>query len=335
VRIFLFITAILAALISFGCGDMPPAANAPANTAGNASANKPPPSTPSPANTSMYGNSNSAANSPITYPEKSAGNFSAANSVSNEKVRPNVKAKATSANSTEDRPQPVEAEKKDESLFSFPPPKPTSFIILDVAKLDRQQPGSFGGMAGKLSGALKNAGYSSEEYSYFWNNSEEFAIVTKMERITSEGFPLPEDRWDDSEQFPVAKDIWDYSGYLIGGKKVYYRVLAFVVTGKNYNFYKSSPPSFEVARDWMSKGFSILGGDSPANPGSGVENVALTGEHHCYVLLYLFVNHTSLEHPKSVDKLEGMEESLKSGLNEEVQKHLCHTKIIEPGDCNQ
>jgi hypothetical protein len=84
----------------------------------------------------------------------------------------------------------------------------------------------------------------------------------------------------------------------------------------------------------MSKGFSILGSDDDEAPDEQqkLQGAAFNEKFHCYALLYLFVNHTSLDEPKSVDKLEGPEESLKTELTLEAQDHLCKTKI-KLGEC--
>jgi hypothetical protein len=67
--------------------------------------------------------------------------------------------------------------------------------------------------------------------------------------------------------------------------------------------------------------------------GAGViREVPFEGDYHCYALLYLFVNHTSLDDSKSVDDLEPGEENLKHLLNQNAGEHLRKTKLALAGD---
>lgn len=285
----LFILLVLLAIACAGCGgDFGPASNANGNT-------KPPPTIlPTGMPTPPTTNSNT---------------------------------KATPPPNATPQPTPISGEKKDEGLFSFPPPQAVSVARLDNAKLmNREGPTNFGHVSEKLINGLQAAGYSSDHYSYFWNSADEFAIVTGLERVREDGSVIESDnRWNTSKQLPRARGISQYFRYLISGKKVYYRVFAFIVTRRNYNFKGNTPPSFEMASDWMNKGLPVFGDQD--DPGS-VQYSEYTDKYHCFALLYLFVNHTSLDGPLAVNSLPDNEAFLLTRLNKGAESHLAASNIV-------
>ncbi len=219
-------------------------------------------------------------------------------------------------------------EKKDEGLFSFPPPKVISYTLINNSDLlNKEGQTTFLQISEKLAAGLNKAGYSTDDkFSYFWNEKDEFAVITAMERVTPDGSPVSGvERWNNSTHLPKANNWGEYIRYLTSGKKVYYRVFAFVVTSKRTgrSFYRNSPPDFIMARNWMNKGESALGdGES-----SAVEDSVFTEKYKCFALLYLFVNHTRLDSPKSIDTLTENDEGLKEGVNQEAADHLRNTQI--------
>lgn len=221
-------------------------------------------------------------------------------------------------------------EKKDEGLFSFPPPKVTSYAQLDVKKLlnpDGQT--TFSQVSQKLAAALEKSGYNpSTGYSFFWNEADEFAIVTAMERINPDGKAFEGiERWNSSPELPKAKS-GEYFKDLIYGKKVYYRVFAFVVTAKRTgrSFYRNNPPEFEMARSWKNRGEDEFGnGESTA-----IKEVVFDEKYKCFVLLYLFANHTSLDNPQFVDSEK--DNSLKEGLELDTLNQLKRAEINVGGE---
>ncbi|MDQ3179538.1 MAG: hypothetical protein M3Q33_03360 [Acidobacteriota bacterium] len=226
------------------------------------------------------------------------------------------------------KPTPTQAaEKRDESLFSFPPPRVVDFFEINHQQLLNQEgQTTLSDVSQKLATGLKNAGYSNGKYAYFWNNDDEFAIITAMERINADGTPFTNDmRWENLDNLQTAQNFSEYVKYLISGKKIYYRVFAFVVTNKEYAFFDNSPPSFSMAKKWMRRGKPELS----AGGTSTIRDVPFDEQYHCYALLYLFVNHSSLDNPKPVDdeELKGSEKGLKNGLNQNPENHLQQTRI--------
>jgi hypothetical protein len=224
-------------------------------------------------------------------------------------------------------PAPSTAEKKDEGLFSFPPPRVTSVAEVKTDPLRSGAETTLAQVSEKLAAGLEKAGYKRGRYKYFWNDKEEFAIVTAMERVAPDGANLPEaDRWVEDDHLPKARSFGEYIHYLIYGKKAFYRVFAFVVTARRdaSDFGDGTPPDFEMAKNWKSKGKSKLGGTGEP---TSVENVVFNEKYNCFALVYLFVNHTSLDRTKSVDALNDDEKWLQEELVKDADSHLEKTNI--------
>ena len=220
------------------------------------------------------------------------------------------------------------AEKKDEGMFSFPPPRVTSYApIKNEYVVNPSGATDFAYVADRLTTALTDSGYS-EKFAFFRNDQDEFAIVTAMERINGDGSPLAgSDRWITSDSptppLPRAHGADEYFRYLFGGKIVFYRVFALVVTSKGRKFNQHRPPDYLTALNWVVKGDQQLAEDGSG----GIESTPFTDKHHCYALLYLFVNHTSLDGPRSVNALEGNADGLTDGLERRTEEHLIKTGI--------
>ena len=231
----------------------------------------------------------------------------------------------TAANNITTTPTP--AKKEDEGAFSFPPPSPTDYA--EIQAKDLINPAGATNLlfvADRIAAGLKGEPGYSGKYKVFWNDQNEFAIVTVMERISEDGSPLSEpERWENSESLPEASSADEYRRFLLGGKKVYYRVFAFVVTAKWHQDYfnQNAPPTFATAQNWTHNRGSKRLGD-----GSGViESVPFVDKYRCFALLYLFVNHTSLDGATSVDSLRDSEKRLIAGLDLTTGVHLAKTKV--------
>ncbi len=252
------------------------------------------------------------ANSTANLPTKGVNTNSTGNS---EKSTPKPAATATPA-----------AEKKDDGLFSFPPPKVTDVSEVKPSDLGAGENTTLLQVSEKLTDGLEKAGYKQNKYSFFWNDRDEFAIVTAMERVNADGSNFKEDRWVEDKNLPSANGFKEYFRYLIEGKKVFYRVFAFVVTARrSRQSFKNigSPPEFVTALNWKNKGEPNLGDGETTT----IESAVFTPKHKCFVLLYLFVNHTSLDLPKSVDSLNDNEKRLQEELVKEADMHINNTNL--------
>jgi hypothetical protein len=226
----------------------------------------------------------------------------------------------------------INTTEKKEGLFSFPPPK-----VVDVTEIENSllvnpegSANTFSSVSQKLVARLQNGGYLQDHYRYFWNNDNEFAIVTAMERINPDGSPFTgsgNERWMILDSLPKAKNTGEYISYLISGKRVYYRVFAFIISAKDYTFQEGQMPSYEAAKKWVDFGKPKLGGNASS---ASIREVPFDEQYHCYALLYLFVNHTSLDTPKAVNDLNGRDEmQLMEGLEIKAKTHLEKTGILE------
>jgi hypothetical protein len=263
-------------------------------------------------------NTNASAPTPNTTTTTSSSN-SASSSVNKSTNQTNAAQPTPTTTAT-----PVTEKKKEEGLFSFPPPKTMS--ITEIAA------GELGAVAGqttlaeiseKLAGGLERTGYGKNDYSYFWNDKDEFAVVTAMERVNADGSALLSNRWVEDDSLPFASS-GQYLNYLISGKKVYYRVFAFIITARQErtrrSFQRGTAPDFTTALNWENKGDEDLGGGGDAV--TPVESVVWSDKHRCFVLVYLFVNHTSLDAPKSVDALGKSETRLTVDLTKDADAHI-------------
>ncbi len=242
---------------------------------------------------------------------------------------------ASSGNSSKPTPQtsvtppPPPEKSKEEGLFSFPPPRPTDITEIsagDLLAVKGQT--TLAQVSERLTGSLEKAGYQKNKYSYFWNDRDEFAIVTSMERVNFDGSNFTENnRWvrnAKDKALPTAAE-GSYFKYLIQGKKVYYRVFAFIVTPSRnrQNLNRGDPPEFATAVNWKGKGEPDLGNGETTT----VESVVWSEKYKCFALVYLFVNHTSLDLPKSVDSLEDSELRLQSDLDREAESHIKNIRM--------
>lgn len=325
-KISTFVQIVLLSIGGIACGDA--AMNTTSKPANTARANAMNTATTDTATTNTEASKTTSA--PVantTAPSASANTMKPANTMA---LPTNAKPHANGTTGLPP-PQPTPpptAEKKDEGLFSFPPPKVISYSLVNNSDLlNKDGQTTFSQVSGKLAAGLKKAGYDTDDkYAYFWNEKDEFAIVTAMERINPDGTPIVGDgRWDSSTQLPRAHTWSEYIKYLMSGKKIYYRVFAFIVTAKRagHSFNKGSSPDFRMASEWKKKGDSALGeGESTA-----IGDVIFTEKYKCYALLYLFVNHTRLDSPQSIDTLKENDQGLTEGVNQAAGDHLRQTGI--------
>lgn len=222
-------------------------------------------------------------------------------------------------------------EKKEEGLFSFPPPRPTSVAEIPKAELPLADGSrTLAETSDKIVAGLKAAGYQNGKYTFFWNDSNEFAVVTAMERVQPSGEVALVGRWDDSDMLPSATG--EYFNDLIRGRKVFYRVFAFIFTPKNkkwQTYLRGTPPDFNTARHWIE---NPSGGDTVGEGGtSDIATARFTADYKCFELLYLFVNHTSLDAPTAIDPRDDKDERRVKGiiteLNKDAAEHRRKTNI--------
>lgn len=185
---------------------------------------------------------------------------------------------------TED-PKQNDSGKKDEGMFSFPPPKPTTYLTKEIVNNPGEQI-ILEQYVAKIRNALIENGHPEDRLVYF-SHKREFALVTGLERIDENGMPLAQSRW--SEKIPTAGGIGEYFTYLFYGKRILYRFTAFVITEENINPRRGQIPEFETAKNWIEKGAAstddlTVGGQTP-------QTFTLDKNFKCFVLIYNFEKH--------------------------------------------
>jgi hypothetical protein len=117
--------------------------------------------------------------------------------------------------------------------FPWPPPEPSEKLLLNDAifRTPSATATSLAAIGEKITSALRQADYL--EYS-FYRAPNGFALVARLERISSDGFPLPTDfRYIP----PDADEPFSFAGYirsLFFAPEGFYRLIAFVVTDRPF-----------------------------------------------------------------------------------------------------
>ncbi len=115
--------------------------------------------------------------------------------------------------------------------FPWPPPIPSAqFEIPGAFIRQRTNPQSLAQVSDRLTSALRRSQY---EYTYY-RAPGGFALVSRMERISTDGRPLPEEY-----RFlpPGAQEPFDFARYveqLFVAPPGYYRLIVFVVTNRSF-----------------------------------------------------------------------------------------------------
>jgi hypothetical protein len=165
------------------------------------------------------------------------------------------------------------------TLLPWPPPIPSSHLVLDRRLLDHgaQLLHTFGDIETELHNSLSRAGYSGES---FWGVPNGFAIVTPLEQTDADGRPLSGPaRWAsriaEMKQFSLA----EYIRALFTAPPGYFRVLVFVVSPDAFAP-AGSRELLETLQRWSSEGRYSL-------PDS-VRSIPLSNAHRITVLVYEF-----------------------------------------------
>jgi hypothetical protein len=165
--------------------------------------------------------------------------------------------------------------------FPWPPPKPSATALLTL--------GSVGQLAGtgitfhdvdtRISGALDAAGY--DEKAYFGVPGG-FAIVTRLEKMDSYGFPDHANRWVSSLApiSPTEFSLTKYLEALFGAPMGHYRVLVFIVTSETIVPSGTAVAQSE-AQTWIVEGANRLP--------SSMETLQYTSGYTTTVYIYEFV----------------------------------------------
>jgi hypothetical protein len=165
--------------------------------------------------------------------------------------------------------------------FPWPPPKPSATALLTLGSLGRLAGTgiTFHDVDTRISGALDAAGY--DEKTYFGVPGG-FAIVTRMEKMDSYGFPDHANRWV-SSLAPVSLTEFSLTKYLealFGAPMGHYRVFVFMITLETIVPSGTAVAQSE-AQTWIVEGANRLP--------SSMETLPYTSGHTTTVYVYEFV----------------------------------------------
>jgi hypothetical protein len=196
--------------------------------------------------------------------------------------------------------------------FPWPPPLPTSKAAIDRGLL-AQDPASLGDVAGRLTAALKLAGYDAGNRS-FYSVPGGFALATHMEQIEEDGTPKPGSlRWSTNLPPRALFSLGDFIHALFNANEGHYRVIVFVVTDAAVA--NSGDPATEAqAHAWLNNGLAQL----PAS----IAQLPFGQGYECTALIYEFRKVASESAP--IANPDGapsaVEQMQRSGITEALQQ---------------
>ncbi len=164
--------------------------------------------------------------------------------------------------------------------FPWPPPKPSSVAIPALSSINAAEAEpTLGDVDSRITGALTTGGYDEKSY---YGVPGGFALVTRLEQIDPDGYPVYSDRWAaelspmDVKEFSLSK----YLEALFGMPKGHYRIFVFIVTS-NLVVQSGTPVTQGEAENWIVEGANKLPSWMAAQP--------YTKEHSCTVYIYEFI----------------------------------------------
>jgi hypothetical protein len=161
--------------------------------------------------------------------------------------------------------------------FPWPPPSPSTYYVLpDKLLKDRK---TLGEATDAIIAALERTGYV--ERTFYRTTPGGVALVTRLERIESDGTPVEPERWSISEKgYQSAADFAKFLRGLFFVEEGHYRLIVFILQKESF-----VPAAKEMAepeaRDLIKRGANIL----PPEAG----NQSYDG-NHCTVMIYEFTS---------------------------------------------
>jgi len=165
--------------------------------------------------------------------------------------------------------------------FPWPPPKPSTIASLTLGSLGKSAAGelTLGDVDKRITDALSLGGYDEKSYYGVPNG---FAVVTRLEQINPDGYPVYSSRWA-SEIAPVNIKGFSLSKYLealFSVPKGHYRIFVFIVTS-DLVIQSGTPVSQGEAQTWFVEGANKLP--------TSMKSLPYTTEHTSTVYVYEFV----------------------------------------------
>ena len=159
--------------------------------------------------------------------------------------------------------------------FPWPPPAPSASYVLPKNLLERYQ--TLQEATDAIISALEATGYV--ERSFYRTEPGGIALVTRLERIESDGSPAHPERWAGvAGNYSSSIDLMNFLKGLFFAKTGYYRLIVFII--QDTPFVASAKTMAEPeARALIRKGANVLPADTGARVFAG---------NHCTALIYEF-----------------------------------------------
>jgi hypothetical protein len=183
--------------------------------------------------------------------------------------------------------------------FPWPPPKASTSYVLPVDLLKAYH--RIGDVEHAIETALENNGYVERA---FFRTPDGVAMVTRLERIETDGSPAKDPRWaisPSSSELQVS--LVTFLRGLFFVPPGHYRLIVFIAQNTPFSV-SDKQLSKDEARNLMSKGANALPADVAQQPFAG----------HCTVLIYEFSSDGSAVRLVGNSRLTGKEHLQKAGV---------------------
>jgi len=185
-------------------------------------------------------------------------------------------------------PEPAPPRNVGIAEFPWPPPDPSTQIVLPTDGLIKVQVDTLSTFNQRLNRALDLADYGDRRY---YAVPRGFALVTRVERTDADGTPRkPPGRWLLDQSAAISFSISGLAEILTNFVNVppgYYQVLVFVVTDVPFNSNERDIVTREQASAWLAGGTNVL-------PDS-IGGMSWTSGTRCSALVYEFVKPAASE----------------------------------------
>lgn len=199
------------------------------------------------------------------------------------------------------------------ALLPWPPPEPSARAVLPRRLLEAAGAGlsTLGDADGRLTAALDAAGYDERAYHGVPSG---FALVTRLERINSDGTPTDQSaRWRTDIRPIRAFSLREYLRALFTARSGHFRVLVFIVTSEPFNS-SGSRARLATMELWSRSGLNVL-------PPS-LRSAPYTENHAVTVLIYEFkkIRGSRITNVAIPGRLTGQMHLEKSGLLAQLER---------------
>lgn len=180
--------------------------------------------------------------------------------------------------------------------FSWPPPKPSAFSVINrnLLTLDSNSR-KIGHLENILRKALDSAGYYDVSYYSVESQPDAFVMATRLEKINDNATSFEgQERWITNINEKVNFSLTDYFEALFYAKPGKYRIILFIISAHPIIFDQQSVNS-EKAKSWILDGSSSLT--------TKIRNHPVSPDHNVTALIYEFEKnsvHSNSQDPKDV-----------------------------------